>query len=304
MIEPWAHGTVVRATRYPSYYDFNVVRVEEDPAMSVEALVAFADEALAGLEHRRFDFDVVERRRRAARRLRGHGLEDRAPGVDAPRVPAAARAGHRGATRSPTTRCTTLRVAWHGEDFPDQDRRDYHAPRARGRAEPRRPGPGRARGERPIAFAQLEHDGDAAEITQVFVHPDYRGGGRGTAMTRAAIEAAGDVRDLWIVADDEDRPKELYARLGFRPAWTAMEVTPVAMSADDRRRSRRSAPACRERLAMTQALAGGRGETTRRARGRAWAGTPRRCRLHERAHAGDALAGLGRRRAPRRRSGR
>ena len=80
-------------------------------------------------------------------------------------------------------------------------------------------------GDRPIAFAQLERDGDAAEITQVFVHPDYRGGGRGTAMTRAAIEAAGDVRDLWIAADDEDRPKELYARLGFRPVWTAMEVT-------------------------------------------------------------------------------
>ena len=45
------------------------------------------------------------------------------------------------------------------------------------------------------------------------------------AMTRAAIEAAGDVRDLWIVADDEDRPKELYARLGFRPAWATMEFT-------------------------------------------------------------------------------
>jgi hypothetical protein len=27
------------------------------------------------------------------------------------------------------------------------------------------------------------------------------------------------------VADDEDRPKELYARLGFRPVYTAMEFT-------------------------------------------------------------------------------
>jgi hypothetical protein len=44
-------------------------------------------------------------------------------------------------------------------------------------------------------------------------------------MTRAAIAAAGDVHDLWIVADDEDRPKELYARLGFRPAWTTLELT-------------------------------------------------------------------------------
>ena len=80
-------------------------------------------------------------------------------------------------------------------------------------------------GGRPIAFTQLVQVGDGAEITQVFVHPDHRGGGRGTAMTRAAIEAAGDVRDLWIVADDEDRPKELYARLGFRTAWTSMELT-------------------------------------------------------------------------------
>ena len=77
MIAPWAHGTVVRATRHPSYFDYNLVRVEEDPGMSLEALVAFADEALAGLAHRRFDFDeVVTVARRAAPRLRGHRLED------------------------------------------------------------------------------------------------------------------------------------------------------------------------------------------------------------------------------------
>jgi hypothetical protein len=43
VIEPWAHGTVVRATRYPDYYDLNAVRVEDDPAMSIEELVAFAE---------------------------------------------------------------------------------------------------------------------------------------------------------------------------------------------------------------------------------------------------------------------
>ena len=52
----------------------------------------------------------------------------------------------------------------------------------------------------------------------------------GTALTRAAIGAAGRVRDLWIIADDEGRPKELYARLGFRPAWRMIEFLrrPVA----------------------------------------------------------------------------
>jgi len=192
VIMPWAHGTIVRATRHPTYYDFNLVRVEEDPGMSVEALVAVADEALAGLEHRRLDFDVVA----AADALR--------PDFEA-------------------LGWKTVRLVWMHHESPPP------------------PGPDIAvrevamsrdvrilavhDGDRPIAFAQLERAGDAAEITQVFVHPDYRGAGRGTAMTRAAIEAAGDVRDLWIAADDEDRPKELYARLGFRPAWTAMEAT-------------------------------------------------------------------------------
>jgi hypothetical protein len=40
VLEPWAHGTIARATRYPDYFDFNVVRVEEDPAMGVDALTA------------------------------------------------------------------------------------------------------------------------------------------------------------------------------------------------------------------------------------------------------------------------
>ena len=70
VIEPWAHGTVVRATSRPTYWDFNVVRVEEDPAMSVEELAAFADQALAGLAHRRVDFDVLD----AAEPLQ-HGFE-------------------------------------------------------------------------------------------------------------------------------------------------------------------------------------------------------------------------------------
>jgi len=222
VLEPWAHGTVVRATRYPSYYDFNVVRVEEDPAMSVEALIAFADEALAGLAHRRVDFDLAA----IAEPLRA-GFESNAwkpqrllwmrhqappppgPGVSVEEVPYDA--------------VHDLRVAWHGEDFPDQDPAAYHA-QAREVALRRDAQVLAVREDGiPVAFAQLERDRATAEITQVYVHPDHRGGGRGTAITRAAIEAAANVRDLWICADDDNRPKELYAGLGFRPSWTAMQ---------------------------------------------------------------------------------
>jgi GNAT superfamily N-acetyltransferase len=221
-LEPWAHGTVVRATRYPSYFDFNVVRVEEDPAMSVEALVAFADETLTGLTHRRVDFDLVD----AAEPLRP-GFE--AEGWKALRLVWMRHEARlppgpdRAVERVPYDAVQDLRVAWFEEESPDQDPAGYHA-EAREVAVRRSVQVLALReGGAPVAFAQLERDGDAAEITQVYVHPDYRGAGRGAAMTRAAIEAARDARDLWIVADDEDRPKDLYARLGFRPAWTTME---------------------------------------------------------------------------------
>ena len=229
VLEPWAHGTVVRATRYPSYFTFNLVRVEEDPAMSVEALAAFADEALAGLAHRRVDFDLVA----PAEPLRA-GFE--AKGWKATRV-----VWMRHETPPPPgpdvrveevayDAVDDLRVAWHVEDFPGQDPAEYHA-QAREVAQRRNVQVLAVRqGGAPVAFAQLERNDSVAEITLVYVHPEHRGGGRGTAMTRAAIEAAGDVRDLWIAADDDDRPKELYARLGFRSAWTQMEFLRLPVS--------------------------------------------------------------------------
>jgi GNAT superfamily N-acetyltransferase len=223
VIEPWAHGTVVRATRYPSYWEFNVVRVEEDPRLSVEALAAFADEALVGLAHRRVDLERAE----AAEPLR-EGFEALGwltqrlvwmrhafPAPSGPAIPV---------ERVHYEAVNDLRLAWHSEDFPDQAIGDYLV-EAREVA--------LLRGTEvlavleagtPVAFAQLESHGRSTEIQQVYVSPGHRGRGLGTALTRAAITAAGDVRDLWIVADDEGRPKQLYRRLGFRPAWKTIEA--------------------------------------------------------------------------------
>jgi predicted GNAT family acetyltransferase len=90
-----------------------------------------------------------------------------------------------------------LRDAWHHEDYPGQDPTAYNA-EARQVALRRDVQVLAVReGGRPIAFAQLEREATAAEITQVYVHHDDRGRGRGTAMTRAVIEAADGVQDLW-----------------------------------------------------------------------------------------------------------
>ena len=225
VVEPWEHGTVVRSTSHPSYHAFNLVRVEDDPGMTARELVAVADGALCELAHRRLDFEATAAAEplRADfealgwRTMRTLWMRHAAPPPTAPPI---------AVDQVPYDDVHDLRVAWIREERHDADLLTTYLAEAREVAMSRdvRVLAVHER-DRPIAFAQLERAGDSAEITQVFVHPDYRGAGRGTAMTRAAIEAAGDVRDLWIAADDEDRPKELYARLGFRPAWTALELT-------------------------------------------------------------------------------
>ncbi len=222
VVEPWAHGTVVRATAFPDWFSFNLLRVEDDPAMAVDALIARADVALDGLGHRRIDFDSadVAEPLRAGFALRGwssmrllwmrHGDEP----PPAPVLPV---------EEVPYDAVRRLREAWDAEDSPAPVAGD-HRVQARALALRRRVRVLAAiDGGVPIGFAELDRDGAVAEITEVFVHPDHRGRGCGAALLSRAIAAASDVRDLWICADDEDRPKALYRRMGFRPAWSSTE---------------------------------------------------------------------------------
>ncbi len=224
VVEPWAHGTILRATHLPDYWDFNVVQVHGDPGMEAAGLVAFADEALAGCAHRRIDFDDVaagDRLRAAFTALGWRSLRLVYMRHEADPGPAS----DLGVEEVAYDDVRDLRLAWHEEDFPDQGPTGYHEQaRSVAMAHGARVFAARREGET-VGLSQLEHAGDGAEITQVYVRSDHRGGGLGTAITRASIDAAVAVADLWISADDEDRPKELYGRLGFRPAWLSMEMT-------------------------------------------------------------------------------
>jgi GNAT superfamily N-acetyltransferase len=220
--EPWEHGTVCRATRYPHYWDLNLVNVERDPGMDPAALAAVAEERLGDLTHRRVDVELID----VADRLRP-GFESLGWSVNKlvfmrhtePVPPGDALP----VEEVPYDAVHHLREAWHYEDFPGTHYGDHAAESkevslARGAQVFAVVEDGVA-----VAYTQLERDGEDAEIAHVYVRPDRRGRGMGTALTRAAIGAAGRVCDLWIVADDEDRPKELYARMGFRPAWRMIE---------------------------------------------------------------------------------
>jgi GNAT superfamily N-acetyltransferase len=226
VIEPWEHGTVVRATRHPTYWDYNVVRVEQDVDIAADEVVRVADRGLEGLAHRRAGFEFASRGEPIRADLERIGwkttrlvwmLHDGDPpadtGLDVEQV-------HYDTVRH-------LRLAWLNEDFPTVDVTG-HLEEAKDVDMRRNPQVLAAfEKDRPIGFAQVERSGEAAEISSVFVDREHRGRGLGTAMTKAAIAAAGEVDDLWIVADDEDRPKELYARLGFRPVWTLLDCLRV-----------------------------------------------------------------------------
>jgi GNAT superfamily N-acetyltransferase len=69
-----------------------------------------------------------------------------------------------------------------------------------------------------VGFVSFSAAGDLAEVEQVYMREDRRGGGTGGALVSAAVRAAG-TPTTFILADDEGDPKRLYRRLGFRPVW-------------------------------------------------------------------------------------
>src|SRR5207302_1635974 len=114
----WPHGIVARATRYPRYHDFNVVRVQKRPLLGVDDLSAFADNALAGLEHRRLDFDLSSAadplragfEERGWRALRLLWMHHHGPPPPRPRLPV---------IEVSYDAVRALRIAWLTEDFAD-----------------------------------------------------------------------------------------------------------------------------------------------------------------------------------------
>jgi ribosomal protein S18 acetylase RimI-like enzyme len=216
----WEYGTVWRASRFPKYWSYNLVRVERTPAMSANELAELADKALAGLEHRRIDFDSepgAVRSELEALGWRSWRLvfmrHEYAPEVTA--------SHHVEEVSYDATR--ELQIAWHAEEHPGHQLGDHLNEAIEvARLRQTRAFAVLEQGK-PVGYSTLERIGNQAEIAAAYVRPERRGNGIGTALTLAAIVAGRDYDDLFICANDEDRPKQLYERLGFRPAWTMTE---------------------------------------------------------------------------------
>jgi GNAT superfamily N-acetyltransferase len=69
-----------------------------------------------------------------------------------------------------------------------------------------------------VAITKLRSDGSTAQVEDVYTVPEARGRGFARALVSRAVELARDREHemTFIAADDEDWPKSLYGRLGFR----------------------------------------------------------------------------------------
>jgi ribosomal protein S18 acetylase RimI-like enzyme len=219
VVEPWAYGTVLRSPLAPDYWEVNTVRVEgPDAGLDAAELMEMVDVLQDGLRHRRIviEDEAAGERLRPAFREAGW-IADRLVVMLREGPPPEAPAD---VVEVPFAETRGLRLEWHhSEDWGDQEALHLESAEAVAARNGDRAFVVRADGE-PVGFSALFSPPDfgGGEIEQAYVTPAHRGRGIGTRLIEGAL-AAGGHRTNWIVADDEDRPKLLYERLGFRPVW-------------------------------------------------------------------------------------
>lgn len=211
-IEPWAHGTHVRASRHPTYYDFNCLRLEHGEP-EAPALLAAAETLLGDLGHRKIEVEDAA----LGERLRG---DFRAAGWRTYRLVWMVLDGAPDAPEDEVEEVAfrdirALRAEW-ANDFSPAEIAAF-APVEEEVADQLRcrcfVSPGRE------AFVLFSPD----EVRLVYTSPAARGRGLARRLVGAAVRAMDG--PAVIVADDEDSPKALYEKIGFVPAWTMWELT-------------------------------------------------------------------------------
>lgn len=216
-IEPWAHGTHVRASRFSTYYDFNCLRLERGEPGAAE-LLELAEALLADLGHRKIEVEDEALGERLRADFTAAGWRSlRLVWMVLPGAPDAPE----GELEEVAFRdVRDLRAEWASDFTPEAVA--AFAPVEEEVADLLRCRTFVARVDgRPAAFVLFSEA--AKEIRLVYTSPAARGRGLARRLVGAAARELGD--GAVITADDEDSPKALYEKIGFVPAWTMWEFT-------------------------------------------------------------------------------
>jgi GNAT superfamily N-acetyltransferase len=230
-VEPWSLGTVVRADDVPTYYEYNLARVEgPDPGLEAAALAAAAEPALADLGHRRIEVEDTEAAARLAPGFAALGWVVERLAFLHRELPGPPPGDAHGAALSvePFEATRGLREAWQGESIWGEEAAFGRVEELVAARRGTRAVIGAHEGD-PSGFAAFSAHGDTAEVELVFCRPERRNGGLGGALVCRALEEAhaGGARHALIEADDDGHSKRLYERLGFRTVWVRHVFTRV-----------------------------------------------------------------------------
>jgi ribosomal protein S18 acetylase RimI-like enzyme len=230
-VEPWRFGSAIFTDDFPGRYDSNFLRVEHPVgAATPEALAAEADRIQAGLGHREVTVENADAGARLAAGFRdlGYTVERlmfmvlRTDPSDPP-----------GTVRevSPETLRTTLiatNLAIAGMSQADAEMLADFRPVSAARAGTR--------------YFAVELDGVLASYCELYLHEGVaqvedvntleafrnRGAGRSVVLGAIAAARAAGADLVWILADADDWPQQLYAKLGFEQVGGAWQFTKMA----------------------------------------------------------------------------
>jgi ribosomal protein S18 acetylase RimI-like enzyme len=233
--EPHAWGLALHDTWRPRAWVLNTLHVTRPLEADVDAgaLASEVDRLYAGLGHRRVvvDDDATGRRLAGGLRERGYACSaELVMALSAPRdrEPAGGVAAECTSGELGTVERAFMRAEGRAEDLIDE------LLAMRGALWDARPGTrwflARADG-RAGASATLYSDGTVAQVEDVGTLPALRGRGLGRAVVSAAVDAAVAAGHelVFLVADADDWPRGLYAKLGFREigrGWACLRDTP------------------------------------------------------------------------------
>jgi ribosomal protein S18 acetylase RimI-like enzyme len=244
-VEPWRYGSAIFTDDFPGRYDSNFLRVEHPiGSATADELAAEAETVQGSLRHRELVFEDPADGARVAPGFRALGyLVDEAvlmvqhvvevgsdvgaSEVDAETVRSvviAARLENPATTREEAEMVADFRVV-----AAERAGTPYFAAELDGVL---------------ASYCELRlHDG-VAQIEDVNTLEAWRNRGAGRAVVLAAAAAARAARaDLvWLAADADDWPKQLYAMLGFEPVGGMWQCTRLAPDHPALRDAAASAP--------------------------------------------------------------
>ncbi len=226
-VEPSPYGRALFNDELPRVFYLNVLRVDEsDAPLAVGELVRETDRLQTRLQHRKFELND-ERGAALEQPFRELGWK-----VERALVMVHHGGGRRGdVERALEVTANDLRPTWEQgiRDSPygmDEDvvRQLVEAQLLRENATGVRYFAAREDG-RLVAECSLFSDGRTAQIESVQTLERYRGRGHATAIVTKALDEAHTAEHelVFLLADDEDWPKELYAKLGFESVGRVWE---------------------------------------------------------------------------------